>query len=261
MTGISRASFSQASFSLEGRAALVTGGSRGIGGAIVELFAEHGAKVALCHYGDAAGADELGRRMASRGLSVHATECDVADEASVAAMASWARETLGQVDIVVNSAGIGGDRAFTGLTVAEWDRMINVHLRGTFLVTHEFFGDMVQRGFGRVINIASQLAYKGAPGLAHYCAAKAGIVGFTRALSYEGAPHGVTVNGIAPGPVETELLQGLSQEWRDMKQAQLPIGRFGRVEEIAPTALMLASDAGSFYVGQTLSPNGGDVMV
>ncbi|WP_159715097.1 SDR family NAD(P)-dependent oxidoreductase, partial [Geminicoccus flavidas] len=179
----------------------------------------------------------------------------------VAAMAAWARDELGQVDILVNCAGIGGDRAFTELSVAEWDRMIAVHLRGTFLVTHTFFPDMVRRGFGRVINIASQLAYKGAPGLAHYCAAKAGIVGFTRALAYEGAPHGVTVNGIAPGPVETDLLNGMSDSWRAMKQAQLPIGRFGQVGEIAPTALLLASDAGSFYVGQTLSPNGGDVMV
>jgi 3-oxoacyl-[acyl-carrier protein] reductase len=248
-------------FSLAGRTALVTGGSRGIGGAIVELFARHGAKLALCHHGDEAGAETLCRKLEGQGFRVSATACDVANEDEVAAMAAWARDELGQVDILVNCAGIGGDRAFTELSVAEWDRMIAVHLRGTFLVTHAFFPDMVRRGFGRVINIASQLAYKGAPGLAHYCAAKAGIVGFTRALAYEGAPHGVTVNGIAPGPVETDLLNGLSDSWRSMKQAQLPIGRFGQTGEIAPTALLLASDAGSFYVGQTLSPNGGDVMV
>ena len=106
------------------------------------------------------------------------------------------------VDILVNCVEIGGDKAFADLTVAEWDRMIGVHLRGTFLVTHAFFADMVGRGYGRIILISSQLAYKGAPGLAHYCAAKAGIVGFTRALSYEGAPHNVMVNAIAPGPVE-----------------------------------------------------------
>ncbi|HEX2525473.1 MAG TPA: 3-oxoacyl-ACP reductase family protein [Geminicoccus sp.] len=248
-------------FSLEGRTALVTGGSRGIGGAIVELFAAHGAKVALCHLGDAAGAAELGERLRARGLAVAAIECDVASEQAVAAMTDWARAQLGHVDILVNCAGIGGDKAFADLTLAEWDRMIGVHLRGTFLVTHALFPEMVRRGWGRVINIASQLAYKGAPGLVHYCAAKAGIVGFTRALAYEGAPHGVTVNAIAPGPVETELLRGLSEEWRAMKQAQLPIGRFGNVDEIAPTALLLASPEGSFYVGQTLSPNGGDVMV
>jgi 3-oxoacyl-[acyl-carrier protein] reductase len=248
-------------FSLKGRTALVTGGSRGIGGAIVELFAEHGARVALCHHGDLAGAEAITGRMGAKGFQVHAMECDVSSEASVASMSSWARDALGHVDIVVNCAGIGGDKLFADLTVADWDRMIAVHLRGTFLVTHAFFGDMIKRKFGRIINISSQLAYKGAPGLAHYCAAKAGIVGFTRALSYEGAPHGVLVNTIAPGPVETELLMGLSDKWRAMKQAQLPIGRFGLVDEIAPTALMLASAAGAFYVGQTLSPNGGDVMV
>jgi 3-oxoacyl-[acyl-carrier protein] reductase len=139
--------------------------------------------------------------------------------------------------------------------------MIGVHLRGTFLVTRLFFSGMVERGWGRIINISSQLAYKGAPGLAHYCAAKAGIVGFTRALSYEGAPHGVCVNSIAPGPIETALLAGLSDEWRVRKKAELPAGRFGTVDEIAPTALLLASDAGSYYIGQTLSPNGGDVML
>jgi 3-oxoacyl-[acyl-carrier protein] reductase len=248
-------------FDLSGRKALVTGGSRGIGGAIVELFARHGAEVVFCHAGDAANAAELMERAAADGLSVHGEECDVSDEAAVAALVASAEVRMGRIDIVVNAAGIGGDTPFTELTVAGWDRMINVHLRGTFLVTHALFGKMIERGWGRVINFSSQLAYKGAPGLAHYCAAKAGVVGFTRALSYEGAPHGVLVNSIAPGPVETQLLFGLSDEWRDMKRKQLPIERFGKVEEIAPTALLLASDAGSFYVGQTLSPNGGDVMI
>jgi len=248
-------------FSLAGRKALVTGGSRGIGGETVELFARYGAEVAFCHHGDAANAEALVARLTAEGCKVYATECNVAEEASVDAMAAWAKEKLGQVDILVNLAGIGGDKAFVDLTVADWDLMHGVHLRGTFLVTRHFFADMLGRGYGRVINCASQLAYKGAPGLAHYCAAKAGLVGFTRALSYEGAPHGVTVNAIAPGATETQLLNGLSQEWRDMKKAQLPIGRFGKVSEIAPTILMLASEAGAYYVGQTLSPNGGDVMV
>lgn len=248
-------------FSLVGRNALVTGGSRGIGAAIVELFARHGARVAFCHLGDSEGASALLSRMASAGLAVNGTECDVADEASVGRLAGFARETLGQVDIVVNCAGIGGEGDFVDLDVAAFDRMLAVNLRGTFLVTHAFFGGMLERRWGRVINVASQLAYKGAPRLTHYCASKAGVVGFTRALSYEGAPFGVLVNAIAPGPVETEMLMGLSDEWRAMKLKQLPIRRFGRVEEIAPTALLLASVAGANYVGQTLSPNGGDVML
>lgn len=248
-------------FSLAGRRALVTGGSRGIGADIVALFAEQGAHVGYCQYGDDENADSLAHNLARRGLPVVHTRCDVADEASVTAMGEWAREQLGDVDILVNCAGIGGDLLFDQLSVAAFDRMIAVHLRGTFLVTRLFFQGMIERRWGRVINFSSQLAFKGAPGQAHYCAAKGGIVGFTRALSYEGAPHGVTVNAIAPGPVETDMLMGLSDQWRAMKQAQLPIGRFGFPHEIAPTALLLASEAGSYYVGQNLSPNGGDVML
>lgn len=248
-------------FSLEGRTALVTGGSRGIGGEVVELFARYGAKVGFCHYGDSANAAALEARLAAAGHAVHGIECDVADEVAVAEMAAWAEKTLGHVDILVNMAGIGGDKPFVELSVADWDRMMGVHLRGTFLVTRHFFGSMLEKGWGRVINCSSQLAYRGAPNLAHYVAAKAGIAGFTRALSYEGAPHGVTVNAIAPGATETVLLNGLTEEWRAMKLKEIPLGRFGEVSEIAPTILLLASDAGAFYVGQTLSPNGGDIML
>ena len=245
---------------LAGRRALVTGGSRGIGGAISELFAREGAAVAVCqHPNDSA--DAFLTRLAGQGLTVYATGCDVADEASVDHMAAWVAETIGPIDIVVNSAGIGGEMSFIETSVADWDRMIGVHLRGTFLVTRAFFPGMLERGWGRVINISSQLAYKGGPGAAAYCAAKAGIVGLTRALSYEGAPRGVLVNSIAPGPVETDLLATFGEDWRIMKRSQLPLGRFGRVGEIAPAALLLASDEGSFFVGQTLSPNGGDVML
>ncbi len=248
-------------FSLSGRRALVTGGSRGIGAAICETFARHGARLAALHFDDQGNAERLFSKLSAEGHEFHALNCDVADEGNVSAAASEVRRIMGGVDIVVNCAGIGGDKPFAEISIGDWDRMLNVHLRGTFLVTRAFFPEMVERRWGRIINVASQLAYKGAPGLVHYCAAKAGVVGFTRALSYEGAPHNVMVNAIAPGPVETDLLMGLSDEWRAMKQAQLPVGRFGRVEEIAPTALLLASEAGAFYSGQTLSPNGGDVML
>lgn len=249
--------------SLAGRRALITGGSRGIGAAIARLFAQAGAEVAICHLGDDAGAAAIEAEFAEKGRRLFLRECDVASEASVADLASWATSVLGQVDILVNCAGIAGlDKPFGEVTIEEWDRMLGVNLRGVFLVSQAFFPGMVERGYGRIVNVASQLAYKGAPGLTAYCAAKSGVVGLTRALSYEGAPHNVMVNGIAPGPVETPLLNGLSDEWRAMKKAQLPIGRFGQPEEIAPTALLLASEGGgAFYCGQTLSPNGGDVML
>jgi 3-oxoacyl-[acyl-carrier protein] reductase len=249
-------------FSLSGRTALVTGGSRGIGAAIVELFAVQGAKVGFCQVGDDANAKATEERLALLGRPVLHTVCDVALDEDVDRLTQWAENALGPVDILVNCAGIGGgDVPFEDITASAFDRMIGVHLRGTFMVTQRFYGPMTKRGWGRIINFSSQLAYKGAAGLAHYCAAKAAIVGFTRALSYEAAPTGVTVNSIAPGPIETDMLRAHSDGWRAMKQAQLSIGRFGSVNEIAPTALLLASEAGSYYVGQTLSPNGGDVMI
>jgi 3-oxoacyl-[acyl-carrier protein] reductase len=199
--------------------------------------------------------------MSANGTPTPHTRCDVSKEEDVEALAKWSENALGPVDILVNCAGIGGDLAFEDVTVEAFDRMIGVHLRGTFLVTRKFYPPMAKRGWGRVINFSSQLAYKGGPRLTHYCAAKAGIVGFTRALSYEAAPHGVTVNSIAPGAVETDMLKQTSAAWRVAKQAELPIGRFGEVDEIAPTALLLASEAGSYYVGQTLSPNGGDILL
>ena len=247
---------------LKGRRALITGGSRGIGAAIAGVFADAEAEVAICHLSDDENAAALAQDLEARGHKLHAGSCDVADADAVADFTQTLQQDFGTIDILVNCAGIGGDLDFTDMDVATWDRMIAVNLRSVFLVTHQLFPGMVERGYGRIINVASQLAYKGAPGLVHYCAAKAGVVGFTRALAYEGAPHNVLVHGIAPGPVETPLLSGLSDDWRAMKKAQLPVGRFGRVEEIAPTALLLASEkAGAFYCGQTLSPNGGDVML
>lgn len=250
------------SFSLHGRTALVTGGNSGIGRAIVQLFAAQGARVGFSHIGDAQGAGSLAAELESRGGEAAFTECDVTDTDSVRALGAWSRERLGPVDILVNAAGISGETSFVDLSIEQWDRMMAVNLRGTFLVTKQFFADMIARKYGRVINIASQLAYKGTHDMSHYCASKAGVVGFTRALSYEGAPHGVTVNAIAPGPVETAMLAGFSDEWRAMKFAELPAGRFGQTDEIAPTALLLASETGgAYFVGQTLSPNGGDVML
>ena len=238
-------------FSVTGRKIVVTGGSRGIGAAIVKLLARCKAEVIFCHLDDDFVATELTSHLRESGHSVVGMACDVADELSVSEFAQCVKAQLSHVDILINCAGIGGNTPFPDMSVASWDKMIAVHLRGTFLVTRAFYGGMIERRSGRIINIASQLAYKGAPQLAHYCAAKAGILGFTRALSHEAAPFGVLVNAIAPGPVETEMLKALPEAWRQKKQNEIPLGRFGCVDEIAPTVLLLASDAGTFYVGQT----------
>ncbi len=245
---------------LSGRTALVTGGSRGIGAAIAGAFAAEGADVALCHLDDDAAAEDVVGQIAAHGRRAFAAACDVSDEAAVAAFVDSAREALGTIHILVNNAGHSGEVAFDDLSVADWDRMIAVHLRGSFLATRACWPAMREAGWGRIINIASQHALKGTIGKAHYCAANAGLLGFTKGLAREGAPLGILVNAIAPGPVETDLLAGLSAAWRVAKQAELPLGRFGRPEEIAATAVLLAGEDGAYYVGQTLSPNGGDVM-
>jgi 3-oxoacyl-[acyl-carrier protein] reductase len=234
----------------------VTGGSRGIGGEVVELFARYGAEVAFCHFGDAANAEALAGRLTAAGHKVYGTECDVSDEAAVGAMATWAKDKLGQVDILVNMAGIGGDKAFVDLTIADWDRMLGVHLRGHFLVTGQFFGDMVARGYGRVVNCASQLAYRGAPGLAHYCAAKAGIVGFTRALAHDLGPDGITVNCVVPGFIGTPRPKDAPQPAHHLTHSTIS-GARGKPEDVAAMVRFLCGPAARYITGQAIHANGG----
>ncbi len=245
---------------LSGRIALITGGSSGIGAAIALAFAAEGCDVAIIHLGDEGQAETIVERIAATGRRGAQYNCDVSDSEAMAKTISAASAAFGPIDVLVTSAGTSADTPFDAIDPTEWDRMIAVHLRGTFLAVRGCYPTMRSRRWGRIITIASQQALKGSQNKAHYCAAKAGIIGFTKALALEGAPHGVLVNCIAPGPVETPLLQGLPKSWRARKLRELPLGRFGRAEEIAPTAVMLASDDGGFYVGQTLSPNGGDVM-
>lgn len=245
---------------LEGRKAVITGASRGIGAAIARAFAAEGADIAFCHVDDEAGAEAVIADIQALGRRGFAWRCDIGDMGAAADFFARAEAALGQIDILVNNAGVSEEALVETMTMASFDWMLNVHLKATFLLSQLAYVGMKARGFGRIINISSNLAYKGAPGLAHYSAAKAGVVGFTRAFAQEAAPHGVLVNAIAPGPVDTRLNDTLSAEWKAWKVGSLPLKRFGRPEEIAPSAVLLASRDGDFYVGQTLHPNGGDVM-
>jgi 3-oxoacyl-[acyl-carrier protein] reductase len=246
---------------LAGRVAIVTGGARGIGGAIAAAFAAEGADVALA---DVLGEDvaapvlDAVARTGRRGMLV---PCDVSDEASVAAMVEQVQDQLGDVDILVNDAGTVGQVWFHELTAAEWDRVLGVNLRGVFLCTRAVIPGMLARGRGKIINVASQLGQIGGVEMVHYSASKAGVIGFTKALAREVSTRGVHVNAIAPGPILTAMMEEETEEWAARKLAELPIGRFGEVHEVAPTAVFLASDESSYYVGQTLCPNGGDVML
>ena len=147
------------------------------------------------------------------------------------------------------------------MPVADWDRVLNVNLRAVFLCTRVFIGPMLAQGWGRIINIASQLGQIGGIEAVHYSASKAGVIGLTKALAREFSHRGVLVNAIAPGPIQTPLLDGETEEWRSAKLAELPMRRFGTVAEVTPTAVLLASSDGDYYAGQTLGPNGGDVML
>lgn len=241
---------------LDGRTALVTGGASGIGRAVVQAFVAAGAQVVVLDR-DA----ERARVTAAEDAAVGGVGADVADETQVAEAVAATGELLGRIDVLVNSAGLLTQSPLVDMPLAQWRETLDVDLTGVFLLCRAVVPAMVARGDGRVINIASQLALKGGASLSHYSAAKAGVLGLTKSLALEVSASGVLVNAIAPGPIETPLVDGISEDWKAAKRAELPLGRFGRPEEVAPTAVLLASSpGGDLYVGQTLGPNSGDVM-
>jgi 3-oxoacyl-[acyl-carrier protein] reductase len=248
---------------LDGRSALVTGASRGIGRGIAEGLAAAGARVAVNHLPteeDAADATDVVDSISDAGGEAFALPADVSEEASVRGMVDDFVAEVGEgPDVLVNNAGVVRQSRLAEMPVEQWDEVMSVDLRGVFLVTRFVLPGMLERGSGKIVNVASQLGIKGGTELVHYSAAKAGVIGMTRALAREVSPE-VNVNAIAPGPVETELLGDLSAEWREAKEAELPMGRLGRVEDVVPTAVFLASDDADYYTGQTLSPDGGDAM-
>ncbi len=245
---------------LDGKVAVITGGASGIGRGVALLFASEGAAVGIFDLNEA-GANSVAAEIAGRGGKAAAAAGDVSSETDVKAGLKTLVGALGDVDIMVNNAGMDTTAELDGMATEMWDRMIAVHLRGTFLFTREVLPAMKRKKWGRIINLSSQLAHKGAPTMVHYVAAKSGIMGFTRSLAYEVARDGITVNCVNPGPINTPLLDALPQDWLDRKRGELPIGRFGEVEEVAPVFLLLASDEGSYFIGASLNVNGGDYMI
>ncbi len=237
--------------------ALVTGAGSGIGRAIALQLAADGYKVLVNDFRPEAAAAVA----AEIGTGAVASGGDVSVEGDVAAMVAACEAAFGPVTHLINNAGYVHQRRFVDLTPADFDRMIAVHLRGTFLCTHAVVPGMLARGFGVIVNIASQLGQIGGIELVHYAAAKAGIIGLTKALAREVSAQGVRVNAVAPGPINTPLVRQLSADWQRAKAAELPLGRFGEPEEVAATVAFLCSPAASLYVGQTLGPNSGDVML
>lgn len=236
---------------------IVTGAGSGIGRAIALRLAADGFNVMVNDFRAAAAAAVA----AEIGAKAQSCSGDVSDEGDVAAMVAHTEAAFGPVTHLVNCAGHVHQARFTDLEPADFDRMIAVHMRGTFLCTRAVLPGMLARKSGVVVNIASQLGQIGGVELVHYSAAKAGIIGMTKALAREVSAQGVRVNAVAPGPINTPLVRSLSEDWQRAKAAELPLGRFGEPEEVAATVSFLCSPAASLFVGQTLGPNSGDVML
>jgi 3-oxoacyl-[acyl-carrier protein] reductase len=248
--------------SLAGRTALVTGAASGIGAAIALAFAEAGARLCLADRTAGSGLETVAAGCTAAGSEVVLVRADVSVESEVERLFNEARDRLGPVDTVVSNAGILTESFVADMPTALFDEMLAVNLRSVFLCSRAAVGPMVAAGFGRIINIASQVGQRGGAGLSHYAAAKAGVIGFTKSLAREVGGTGVTANCIAPGPINTPLGGQLSPEWTSSLMAGLPLKRSGEPFEVAPTAVLLASEpGGNLYTGQTLGPNSGDVML
>src|SRR5688572_21077733 len=246
---------------LEGKLVLVTGASRGIGAAIATACAEAGADVAVGYVTNEAGAERTVHAVEARGRQAEAFEADVSDPDQVARMVDAVVERFGRVDALVNNAGIMPESPVLEMSVEEWRRVIDVDLTGAFLCTREVAPAMVERGNGAIVMIASRLGQIGFPGVAHYAAAKAGVIALTKSLAKELGPQGVRVNAVAPGVTVTDMTAEVTEgEVGRKRLAELPAGRFAQPDEVAASVVFLLSDAASMYYGQTLAPNGGGYM-
>ena len=243
------------------RIALVTGGMGGIGEAICTKLADQGYRVLVTHSPHRSGAAEWIADMAKHGYELKAYEVDVSDFDSCQKMVTKIHAEVGNIDILINNAGITKDTTFKKMTKVDWDAVINTNLNSVFNMTKPVVDGMVERGWGRVINISSVNGQKGAFGQTNYSAAKAGMHGFTKALAQEVARKGVTVNTVSPGYIGTKMVMAIPKEVLDSKiLPQIPVGRLGQPEEVAGLIVYLASDEAAFITGANISINGGQHM-
>lgn len=245
---------------VQGKIALVTGASRGIGRAIAVALAEQGAKVAVNYVGSSEEAQEtlaLIEKAGSEGLLI---EADVTDQVAVAAMADQVQQTYGRIDILVNNAGITKDTLLMRMQESDWDTVLAVNLKGAFLVTQAVTRYMRKQRAGRIVNISSVVGLMGNIGQANYAASKAGLIGLTKTCARELAARNIAVNAVAPGFVNTQMTASLSDKVKASLLAQIPFGRMAEPEEVANAVLFLASDAAGYITGQVLTVDGGMVM-
>jgi 3-oxoacyl-[acyl-carrier protein] reductase len=241
---------------LDGKVAMVTGGTRGIGRAIAAALAGAGARVAVLGREQAraeAAAAAIGG--ATRGFA-----CDVADDAQVTAAVAAVEQALGSVDILVNCAGVTRDNVFLRLSDADWDLVLEANLKGAFRTIRAASRGMMKRRWGRIVNVSSVVGLTGNRGQANYAASKAGLIGLTKTIAKELASRGITVNAVAPGFIETDMTATLTPEQREALAKQIPLERLGQPEDVAAAVLFLVSEGASYITGQVLVIDGGMVM-
>ncbi len=244
-------------FDLSGKGALVTGATGGIGGAIAKLLHAQGAKVVISGTRE----EKLAELASELGDNVFTAPCNLMDRAAVSALYARAEELAGQIDIVVNNAGITKDNLFLRMKDEEWDDVINVNLSAAFAVCRGALKGMMRRRYGRIINISSISGIVGNPGQGNYSASKAGMIGMSKAMAREIAPRGITVNCIAPGFITTPMTDMLNEKQKTAITQIIPAGSLGEPDDIASAVLFLASDEAGYITGQTLNINGGMAMI
>lgn len=241
---------------LQGKVAVVTGGSRGIGRAVASALAREGAAVALCAR-DPDPLKKVAAELEASGAQVLAVKADVAQAVEVDHLMEACVERFGSLSILVNNAGITRDNLLIRMRDDEWEAVLSGNLKGAFHCTRAALRPMLKQRGGRIINLTSVIGVMGNPGQANYAAAKAGIIGLTKATAKEVASRGITVNAVAPGFIETDMTHALDPELQERIRAQVPLGRFGTPEEVADLVLFLASDRAAYITGQVIHINGG----
>ncbi|MBQ1249445.1 MAG: 3-oxoacyl-[Selenomonadales bacterium] len=245
---------------LEGKVALVTGASRGIGRAVAIRLAKSGAKIAVNYAGNQAAAEEVKQIIEQNGGEAILVQADISNAESVDAMVAAVMEAFGRIDILVNNAGITRDTLLMRMKEADWNAVIQTNLTGVFYVTKAVSKIMMKQRYGKIVNMSSVVGLMGNAGQANYAAAKAGVIGFTKSMAKELAARNITVNAIAPGFIATDMTAVLSDKVKEDLATKIPMGRLGEADDIASAVLFLVSDSASYITGQTLNVDGGMVM-